>query len=84
MPPEQAGAAGESIGGAVSVAAELPAETGARLLDSARTAFDSGIAPTALIAMALSLAAAAIVAWSFRGTTTDQLARCDIADSHRA
>lgn len=84
LTPEQAGAAGESIGGAVSVAAELPAETGARLLDSARTAFDSGIAPTALIAMALSLAAAAIVAWSFRGTATDQLARCDLADSHRA
>ncbi|GAS87522.1 efflux MFS transporter LfrA [Mycolicibacterium brisbanense] len=68
LTPEQAGAAGESIGGAVSVATELPAETAARLLDSARSAFDSGIAPTAVIAAALSLTAAAIVAWSFRGT----------------
>jgi DHA2 family multidrug resistance protein-like MFS transporter len=66
LTPEQAGAAGESIGGAVSVAAELPAETAARLLDSARSAFDSGIAPTALIAVGLTLAAAVIVAWSFR------------------
>jgi DHA2 family multidrug resistance protein-like MFS transporter len=69
LTPEQAGAAGESIGGAVSVATELPAETAGRLLDSARTAFDSGIAPTALIAVALSLTAAAIVAWSFHGAT---------------
>jgi DHA2 family multidrug resistance protein-like MFS transporter len=66
LTPDQAGAAGESIGGAVSVAAELPAETAGRLLDSARSAFDSGIAPTALIAVALTLAAAVIVAWSFR------------------
>ncbi|MBU9767011.1 MFS transporter [Mycobacterium sp. TNTM28] len=62
----QAGDAGESIGGAVSVAADLPVRTATQLLDSARVAFDSGIAPTAIIAATLVLAAAAIVAAAFR------------------
>jgi MFS transporter, DHA2 family, multidrug resistance protein len=57
----QAGDAAESIGGATSVAAELPATTAEQLLESARTAFDSGVAPTASIAAALTLAAAVIV-----------------------
>jgi len=69
LTPAQAADAGESIGGATSVAADLPAEIAQRLLDSARTAFDSGIAPTAIIAAALALAAAAIVAAAFRGQT---------------
>lgn len=62
----QAADAGESIGGAVAVASDLPAATAARLLESARTAFDSGIAPTAIIAATLVLAAAGIVAATFR------------------
>ncbi|MDH6196463.1 DHA2 family multidrug resistance protein-like MFS transporter [Mycobacterium frederiksbergense] len=68
LTPAQAGDAAESIGGATSVAADLPASTATQLLDSARTAFDSGIAPTAVIATVLVLAAAAIVAISFRRT----------------
>ena len=63
---QQTADAGESIGGAVSVAAELPARTATQLMDSARAAFDSGIAPTALIAAALALAAAAVVALTRR------------------
>ncbi|WP_454792633.1 efflux MFS transporter LfrA [Mycolicibacterium lutetiense] len=66
LSPAQAADAGESIGGAASVAADLPARTAAQLLDSARTAFDSGIAPTAIIAAVLSLAAAGIVTAAFR------------------
>ncbi|MFN3003422.1 efflux MFS transporter LfrA [Mycolicibacterium wolinskyi] len=67
LTPEQAGDAAESIGGATSVAADLPAATAAQLMDSARTAFDSGIAPTAIIAATLVLTAAAVVAITFRG-----------------
>ena len=52
----------ESIGGAASVAQTLPPALSGRLLDSARTAFDAGIAPTATIAAVLVLIAAAVVA----------------------
>ena len=62
--------AGESIGGATAVANELPPEMAARLLDSARTAFDSGIAPMAGIAIALTLIAVAVVIRAFRGRPT--------------
>lgn len=63
----QSADAGESIGGAVAVARELPADTATRLLDSAHTAFDSGIAPTSIIAGTLTLVAAGVVAYAFRG-----------------
>jgi DHA2 family multidrug resistance protein-like MFS transporter len=67
LSPDQAADAGESIGGAVAVAQTAPANVAERLLDSAHTAFDSGIAPTAIIAGALTLIAAAVVAYVFRG-----------------
>jgi MFS transporter, DHA2 family, multidrug resistance protein len=66
LTPAQAGDAAESIGGATSVAGELPPATAERLLESAHTAFDSGIAPTATIAAVLALAAAVIVIVAFR------------------
>lgn len=59
----------ESIGGATSVAQTLPPALSGRLLDSARTAFDAGIAPTATIAAVLALLAAAVVALAFRGVS---------------
>jgi MFS transporter, DHA2 family, multidrug resistance protein len=59
----------ESIGGATSVAHTLPPALSGRLLDSARTAFDAGIAPTATIAAALALVAAVVVAFAFRGVS---------------
>jgi MFS transporter, DHA2 family, multidrug resistance protein len=71
----QAGDAAESIGGATSVAATVPAPIGDALMDSARTAFDSGIAPTATIAATLALAAAVVITVSFRRSAiakTDQ------------
>ncbi len=62
----QAADAAESIGGATAVARDLPTPMGDQLLDSARAAFDSGVAPTATIAMTLTLAAAVAVRWAFR------------------
>lgn len=66
LTPAQAGDAAESIGGATAVAGELPAPIAEKLLASAHTAFDSGIAPTATLAATLVLAAAVIVIVAFR------------------
>ncbi|MDT5180391.1 MAG: transporter, family, multidrug resistance protein [Mycobacterium sp.] len=65
----QSADARESIGGAVSVAQTLPPALSHRLLDSARVAFDAGIAPTATIAAVLTLIAAGVVALAFRGVS---------------
>lgn len=62
----QASDAAESIGGATSVAATLPQKLADPLVESARAAFDSGIAPTAIIASTLALVAAVVVTVSFR------------------
>lgn len=59
--------AAESIGGATAVAQQLPPAVADKLLDSAKVAFDSGIAPTAIIAGLLTLVAAVVVALTFRG-----------------
>ena len=53
LTPSQAGDAAESIAGATAVAREVPAPIADKLLESAHTAFDSGIAPTAIIAATL-------------------------------
>jgi DHA2 family multidrug resistance protein-like MFS transporter len=66
LSPTQSADAGESIGGAMAVARTLPTELADRVVESARIAFDSGIAPTAVIAAALTLTAAGVVAASFR------------------
>ncbi len=66
LTPTQAGDAAESIAGATAVAREVPAPIADKLLESAHTAFDSGIAPTAIIAATLVLAAAMIVIVAFR------------------
>lgn len=62
---EQA-AAGETLGGAVSVAAGLPTDAAAALLESARAAFGSGIGPSAWIGVALVLAAAVVARVTLR------------------
>ncbi|WP_241986434.1 MFS transporter [Cryobacterium psychrophilum] len=59
-------AAGETLGGAVSVASDLPAETAAELLDSARHAFDSGVGLSAWIGVALVIAAVVVAATALR------------------
>ena len=65
----QSADARESIGGAASVAQTLPPALGNRLMDSARVAFDAGVAPTATIAALLTLIAAAVVALAYRGVS---------------
>ena len=72
LTPDQAADAHESIGGAMSVARDLPPALSSQLIESARTAFDSGIAPTATIAATLTLIAAVIVARSFRGSNPER------------
>lgn len=67
LSPGQSADAGESIGGAIAVARTLPVELGNRLVESARAAFDSGVATTASTAAVLTLMAAVIVAAAFRG-----------------
>jgi DHA2 family multidrug resistance protein-like MFS transporter len=62
----QAQRAGETLGGAVSVAGELPADSAASLVASASAAFDSGVGWSAWLGVVLVLAAAAVGAWRLR------------------
>lgn len=62
----QQAAAGETLGGAVAVAGQLPADAASALLDSARHAFDSGVGVAAWIGAGLVLAAAVIAATTLR------------------
>lgn len=69
--PEEASAAaaataGETLGGAVEVAGTLPEPAAAALLESARSAFDSGVVVTSSIAAVLMLAAAVIAGLTLR------------------
>ena len=61
LPGEEAARAHETLGGAVEAAGLLPADAAAELLDSARRAFDSGVASTAAIGAALMAGAAVVV-----------------------
>ena len=54
--------ASETLGGAISVAGDLPAPIATQLIDSARHAFDSGIVTTAGIGAVLMIAASCL-AW---------------------
>lgn len=66
----QAGAARETLAGAVTVAEQLPAPIGAQLVASAAHAFDSGVVVTSLIGVGLMVAAAAIAAVALRNPKT--------------
>jgi MFS transporter, DHA2 family, multidrug resistance protein len=57
-PPDAAEAALGTLGGAVAVAKDLPAEIGATLLASARLAFTGALATTAIISALIAVAAA--------------------------
>jgi DHA2 family multidrug resistance protein-like MFS transporter len=58
VPPEAAEAARATLGGALAVAAGLPAQLGVGLLGSAREAFTQGLQLTAVICAAVVLATA--------------------------
>jgi DHA2 family multidrug resistance protein-like MFS transporter len=58
LTPEAAEAARGTIGGAVSVAGQLPAALGAGLMDTARSAFAQAFEVTAFIGAAISVGVA--------------------------
>jgi DHA2 family multidrug resistance protein-like MFS transporter len=63
---EETRQAGETLGGAIGVAESLPANQAAALSESARSAFDSGVGATSLIAVLLMLTAAVVIQVSMR------------------
>lgn len=63
---ESAGRAAETLGGAHTVAAGLPADQGAALLDSAHAAFDAGVVVTSGIGALLTIVAAGLAFVSLR------------------
>jgi DHA2 family multidrug resistance protein-like MFS transporter len=63
---EQHSAAAETLGGAVHVAGELPADAAAALLESARHAFDSGVGLSAWLGCGLIITAAIVALVSLR------------------
>lgn len=65
----QRAAAGETLGGATTVAGELPVATGEALLASARHAFDSGVVITASVGLLAMLGAAVMVLVAMRPRT---------------
>ncbi|MEU8207092.1 MFS transporter [Streptosporangium sp. NPDC049046] len=72
LPPEDAEAARETLGGALGVAARLPEQTGAALLDAARSAFTGGMQVAAVLGaviMALTAVLATILLRSVRVDT---------------
>ncbi|WP_104163165.1 MFS transporter [Cryobacterium sp. N22] len=58
--------AGETLGGALGVAGELPAVDAHALTESAKAAFDSGVGVTSIIAVVLMLVAAVVVQLTMR------------------
>lgn len=63
VPGDVAEDARQTLGGAIDAATRLGGDLGARLVDSARHAFDSGVLITSLIGVVLMLVAA-VMAWT--------------------
>jgi len=70
-PPAALAVARDTLGGAVTVAGQLPGRTGAGLLDAARTAFTHGLNSAALGAAIVMILAAVASAVFFRGVTVE-------------
>jgi DHA2 family multidrug resistance protein-like MFS transporter len=60
--PQAAAAARDTLGGAVDVAARLPGDLGAALLEAARTAFTQGLHAAAAVSVAVAVGLAIVVA----------------------
>jgi DHA2 family multidrug resistance protein-like MFS transporter len=60
VPPAMAETAGDTLGGAVEVAGQLPDQAGAALLDAAQAAFVRGLQLTAVISTAVMLGTAVL------------------------
>ncbi|GAA1995087.1 MFS transporter [Nakamurella flavida] len=63
---EQAAAAGETLGGASTVAAELPQGAAIQLMSTARQAFDTGVVTTSALGVVVALAASVLVLVAMR------------------
>lgn len=61
LPRQAAEAAGDSVGAAVNIAANLPGEAAARLADTARTAFTDALGIAVLISAGVALLGAALI-----------------------
>jgi MFS transporter, DHA2 family, multidrug resistance protein len=66
VPTEAAAAAHDTLGGAVGVAAQLPADIGTALLASARDAFTTGLQLTAAISAAVAVGVAVLATIGLR------------------
>jgi DHA2 family multidrug resistance protein-like MFS transporter len=75
----EADAARETLGGATELAEHLPTDVGTELLQSAQSAFDSGIALTSGIGVLLIVAAALVATVSLRkvGVELSEESRAD-------
>ncbi len=69
VPPELAATARDTLGGAVAVAAQLPAQLGAAVVEVARTAFVDGMQAASLISAVVAVLAAVIAVVSLRNAT---------------
>lgn len=69
--PDALNAAGESIGGAVATAEDLGGDSGAALLEAARSAFTLAVQSAFTIAAIALVVAAVIVLWKLRDTRLD-------------
>jgi DHA2 family multidrug resistance protein-like MFS transporter len=72
IPEEAAQAARGTLGGAVSVAEQLPEALGAELLGAAREAFAQAFGATAAISAALAIVVAILAVALLRGVKMDQ------------
>nr|WP_062340733.1 DHA2 family efflux MFS transporter permease subunit [Herbidospora sakaeratensis] len=68
IPAEAAHVAGESLGGAVHVASQLPASLGAQLLDAAQRTFVDSMHATLVVGGVSMIVLAGACLWSLRGT----------------
>jgi DHA2 family multidrug resistance protein-like MFS transporter len=68
LPPTAALAARDTLGGAVTVAGQLPDQLGGVVLGAARTAFADGLHLTALIIAVVTIGMAIITALALRPT----------------
>jgi DHA2 family multidrug resistance protein-like MFS transporter len=67
VPPEAAEVARDTLGGAVGVAAQLPGQVGAALLDVAQSAFVQSMHLVVGISAAIALGVGVVAALAFRG-----------------
>jgi DHA2 family multidrug resistance protein-like MFS transporter len=70
-PPDALGVARDTLGGAVTVAGQLPGRIGTELLEAARAAFTHGLNNAALGAAIIMVVAAALSAAFFRGVRVE-------------